>query len=160
MKVKLIGKITNEDIEQLKVLTNNDPVSLGKEPSKSLELHQVLSVVFEELKPGALLRDVIIEKTIEHIFLKIRSYFHEKREKDLTMEVDDEIDFLGKKIMLKISCHVDQFPGIYKQIEVKLTPHIQGIIPDGSTLIVRGQDDRISINILVIEKGSGKEYSL
>ena len=75
------------------------------------------------------------------------------------MQYDDVISYMGKNFNLKISCSADQFPNIKSQLDLKLTPHIQGLIPDNSTLFLEGQDDD-TLKIIVLERISGRQYPI
>lgn len=159
MRIDIEGEITMNELNELRVLLDNENVTVDRGLSKGIDLHHVLNIVFSDFNYGNFLRDKLVDTSIMIIINKIRLYYKHRKDLDLKMQFDDSISFMEKTFNLKINCSIEQFPNIRTLLNLKLTPHIQGLVPQNSTLFVEGQDDD-TIKVTIVERGTGRQYTI
>lgn len=157
-RIKVTCNLSKPEIDEINVLCINERVSIDVLETKSLDAHHVLELVFTDFSPLSFVRDAIFSLALDKIVKAIRKIASESKA-DCEVEYDDFFECMGKKFFLKIVCNIDQVEYIKSELDIKLSPRLQGIIPDESTLYVRGTLGN-PITILVVEKTTGKQYYL
>lgn len=158
IKVRVSGDISLQEVNEIKEYFIGDPIQLTIQKTKSQATTEIIELIFSDLSPIAFIRDTVIGITLERIIVAISNVVKNNKLKNLTINYNDQITLMGKTFFLNITCLINQVANIRTQIMFKLTPYVQGLIPDQSVLIVKSNhDDTLKI---IIREPSGSEYSI
>ena len=148
-RLLLNGKFTDEERGELAALFTAENVEVEEYFTKSVDVNEVVRVIFHNFDAGSFVRDFILGKMIESFSSKVLSWVHVKKQKaeiqiGFVLNVGENLP----RINVSVPNNEGEMSKLAREMGILVTPEFIAELVAGETVAISWDKEKQSLRIV------------